>query len=297
MIHKKGVAEDPVNFRPIASEPVSSKVMTSLIRNRVFTFLIENKFIESDIQKGFWCDISGIVEHTELLSHIIKNAKNKQRQLVVTLFDLKNAFGEVHHSLLTTVLKYHHIPEPIINLVSSLYYKHHISVLTNNFITNPIEIKRGVLQGDCLSPLLFNMCINTLINSIKNELVRCLGYVWDVGFTKHWFQFADDTAIISALQEDNQLLCNVFTKWTTWADLCIRIDKCHTFDIKKSNTQSIQYKPMILIHNKRIPPIDIGDSFVYLGKQFNFGCNIDNLKKDITEKITTCISTIDKLPL
>ena len=40
-----------------------------------------------------------------------------------------------------------------------------------------------------------------LINSIKNEQARCLGYVWDVGFTKHWFQFADDTAIIYALQE------------------------------------------------------------------------------------------------
>ena len=179
------------------------------------------------------------------------------------MFDLKNAFGEVHHSLLTTVLKYHHIPEPIRNLVSSLYSKYHNSVLTNNFITNPIEIKRGVLQGDCLSPLLFNMCINTLINSIKNEQVRCLGYVWDVGFTKHWFQFAHDTAIISALQEDNQLLCNVFTKWTIWADLSIRIDiridKCHIFGIKKSNTQSIQYKAMILIHSKLIPPIDIGD--------------------------------------
>ena len=27
---------------------------------------------------------------------------------------------------------------------------------------------------------------------------------------KHWFQFVDDTAIVTALEKLNQLLCNVF---------------------------------------------------------------------------------------
>ena len=177
--YKKGDTNDPANFRPITLEPILSKVMTSLVRNRIFTFLCENKYIESNIQKGFWSNISGTIEHTELLSHVLKHAKNKQRQLVVTLFDLKNAFGEVHHNLIKSVLQYHHLPPPVIQMIEDLYTDYHISFMTNAFTTHPIKVNRGVLQGDCLSPLLFNMVINTLINTIKNKKVECLGYVSD----------------------------------------------------------------------------------------------------------------------
>ena len=79
--------------------------MTFHIRNRIFTFVVENNYVETNIQKGFWSNISGAIEHTELLTNYLKQAKSKQRQLVVTLFDLKNAFGEVHHNLIKKCLK------------------------------------------------------------------------------------------------------------------------------------------------------------------------------------------------
>ena len=298
LIFKKGDPKDPSNFRPITLEPILSKVMTSLIRNRIFTYVVENDYIETNIQKGFWSNISGSIEHTELLSCILKEAKTKQRQLVVTLFDLKNAFGEVHHNLIKSVLKYHNIPTSVIDLINSLYSDYSISITTKDFVTNPIKVKRGVLQGDCLSPLIFNLCMNTLIKSIKSEKISCLGYVLDKILTpRHWLQFADDTAIVTSLQEDNQLLCNVFSKWCSWADLIIRVDKCHTFGIKKSATASIQYSPNILVQREKIPPIELNDSFIYLGKQFNFGLNIDSIKSEITNDMLNYTGIIDKLPL
>ena len=205
--------------------------MTSLIRNRLFSFVLNNKFVECNIQKGFWAGISGTIEHTELITHLIQNAKKKQRQLVISLFDLKNAFGEVHHSLIHKVLEYHHVPGHVTELITNLYTDYYVSILTKDYLTNPIKVSRGVSQGDCLSPLIFNLCINTLVECIKSEEVKCLGYV-STGHTipRNWFQFADDTAIITALQEDNQLLCNAFSRWCTWADLSIWVDKCHTFE-------------------------------------------------------------------
>ena len=74
-------------------------------------------------------------------------------------------------------------------------------------MTSPIRVHRGVLQGDSLSaqgdnlsPLLFNLIINTLINTIKSEKIECMGYFYqDCLRLKYWFQFADDTAIVTAL--------------------------------------------------------------------------------------------------
>ena len=102
-----------------------------------------------------------------------------------------------------------------------------------------IHVQKGVFQGDCLSPLLFNMCVNTLIKTIDNEKLKCLGYAYNNTITpKHWFQFADDTAIVTALESDNQLLVNVLSKWSQWADLKVRVDKCHVFGMKKKLKQN-----------------------------------------------------------
>ena len=114
------------------------------------------------------------MEHTETLTHIINNARKKQRSLIITLLDLQNAFDEVSHDLLLSVWKYHHIPDHIINLVKSLYTNYQLTIATDSYVTSPITVRRGVLQGDSLSLLLFNLVINTLINTINKTKLTAL---------------------------------------------------------------------------------------------------------------------------
>ena len=73
--------------------------------------MTENKYVESNVQKGFWDNISGCYEHTETFISVINHARRKQCNLVVTLIDLKNAFGEIDHKLLAEVIKYHKVPD------------------------------------------------------------------------------------------------------------------------------------------------------------------------------------------
>ena len=67
------------------------------------------------------------------MAEIINKARTKQRSLVITLLDIKNAFGEVHHNLIQTAFDYHHIPDHIKSLVKSLYTDFKTSILTNAF--------------------------------------------------------------------------------------------------------------------------------------------------------------------
>ena len=135
LIHKKGDENDPSNFRPITLQPVFAKVYSSLIRNRIYNFLTENHYIESRIQKGFWKGVSGTIEHTKLLSHMRNHARGKQRQIIITLLDLKNAFGEVDHRLLLKTLECHHIPENIKLLISEYYGDDAITIATDQYKT------------------------------------------------------------------------------------------------------------------------------------------------------------------
>ena len=68
-----------------------------------------------------------------MMSHLINKARIKQRSLVVSLLDLKNAFGEVHHKLIPAILAYHHIPSEIQSLILSLYLDFKTCIITDKF--------------------------------------------------------------------------------------------------------------------------------------------------------------------
>ena len=117
-----------------------------------------------------------------MMANIIDKVHIKQRSLVRTLLGLKNAFGEVHHSLIQEALAYHHIPAKTKALISSLYTGFHTSVITDDFLTPAIPVRRGVLQGDCLSPLLFSMRSYTFIQFIRQEKYKQLGLIHPMVF-------------------------------------------------------------------------------------------------------------------
>ena len=120
-----------------------------------------------NIQKRFTPNISGTLEHTAQMVDIIGKASIRQRSVVITLLDLKNAFSEVHHNLIQSVLSFHHIPDQIKLIVNHLYTDFQTSIITSDFCTPFITVSRGILKGDCLSPPHFNMCFSTFIHPLK----------------------------------------------------------------------------------------------------------------------------------
>jgi hypothetical protein len=123
------------------------------------------------------------------------------------------------------------------------------------------------LQGDCLSPLLFNMCFNTFIQHIKAEKYHQFGFSFKLLNPIHWFQFPDDAAVITGQESENQHLLNRLSIWCQWSNMIIRVDKCSTFGIKKAITKSTQYLRKLLINNNLIPRIKIGEAFQYLASR------------------------------
>ena len=88
------------------------KIFKSSLRNAMFSYLLANKFIEHNIQKGFTPHISGAFENTAQMAYIINQARIRQRSLIITLLDLK-----------TSIITY-----------------------TSKFNTPFIQVGRGVLQ-------------------------------------------------------------------------------------------------------------------------------------------------------
>ena len=116
-------------------------------------------------------------ENTEMLTHLLRDAKRNQRSVNVTLLDLRNAFGEVSHDLITSALEYLHVPKEIIALIQNIYTNSMISVAVGSHNTRFIPVSRGVLQGDPCSPLIFNMTFNPLMIMITQPKYEQFGYM------------------------------------------------------------------------------------------------------------------------
>src|SRR6267154_1945203 len=100
LICKKGDPSKVENFRPITLQSVPYKIFSAFIRNRLQTFRDVNNYHNNNIQKGFAHGQDGVLEHTELLNFLMKDAKRTHRGYFAVLLDLRNAFGEVHHNLI-----------------------------------------------------------------------------------------------------------------------------------------------------------------------------------------------------
>ena len=62
-----------------------------------------------------------------------------------------------------------------------------------------------------------------------------MGYSFSKLFkSRHWYQFADDAAVLTGQEYENQILLNTFKTWCTWCNMKIRVDKCKIFGVAKN---------------------------------------------------------------
>ena len=78
--------------------------------------------------------------------------------------------------------------------------------------------------------------------------------------------------------------------------MIIRVDKCSTFGIKKASTFSVQYLPQLILNQDLIPAVEIGKSFKYLGRYFNFSMNTYNHLSDVLDLVRNLMKQIDGIP-
>ena len=124
LIGKQAAEDDPTlpnNFRPIALTSCVGKLFTTILCRQWLSFMLSNKYLDRGIQKAFMPQTPGCIEHHLKLATIMQDARKRHRSLAVCWLDLANAYGSVHHSLITFSLQHYHAPPKFPHLVQNFY--------------------------------------------------------------------------------------------------------------------------------------------------------------------------------
>ena len=88
---------------------------------------------------------------------------------MVALLDFEKAFDRVDHSYLLQVLRHYGFPTAFVDMVRVIYSGRRSNILVNGHLSSSFHIKRGVLQGDPLSPLLFVLALEPMCQLLRQH--------------------------------------------------------------------------------------------------------------------------------
>ena len=167
LLHKGG-EKTLDNYRPITLTPTISKIFHSIVAAWLERALTQTNTIRTTIQKGFLMGISGAIEHDLVLDAALQEASKTRKSLSMMLIDLKNAFGSVPHSRIIWALQRFGAPSWVSNYVVNFYGNVQTKLQCKPWETNFLQVRRGVLQGDTLSPLLFLLVMQVALDSLAS---------------------------------------------------------------------------------------------------------------------------------
>ncbi|KAI8513106.1 hypothetical protein Bbelb_097450 [Branchiostoma belcheri] len=120
-IPKEENAGNIEQFRLISLLSVEGKIFFKIVAQRLIKYLLDNQYIDTSVQKGGVPGVPGCMEHTGVVTQLIREARENKGNLAVLWLDLANAYGSIPHKLVEAALTRHHVPEAIRNLILDYY--------------------------------------------------------------------------------------------------------------------------------------------------------------------------------
>ena len=128
--------------------------------------------------------------------------------------DLQKAFDSVDRVLLLRSLVDKGIDQELVNAIASLLKETYLKV-GNEYVNNSI----GVPQGSRLSPILFVLFINDLVDSLNSNGNTCLA-------------FADDLVVHAPKHTSLAMACDALKEWSTTTGIEVNTKKSAILKIK-----------------------------------------------------------------
>ncbi|KAL4126382.1 hypothetical protein QTP88_010604 [Uroleucon formosanum] len=219
-ILKSGDPTLVTNYRPISNLPFIGKLFELIVLKQIERSLHSTLSMD---QHGFFPGRSTITSSLDF-SCFIRDAFRDNSQVDAIFTDFSKAFDSVDHNSLIYTLDKLGIGIPLLSWIRSYLVDRWQYVKLFNISSSKFKVSSGVPQGGHLSPLLFNIFVNSIFSNVPS--VRLL-------------LFADDAKLFSRISSSTdcdvlQSSFNNFINWCQAIGLTLNFDKCKIISFSRS---------------------------------------------------------------
>jgi hypothetical protein len=216
--------DDIGNVRPICVGETLASVLEGY-----FLHIIVSKYNENSKQFGFRPNYS--CSHAMFcLNELIQSKRREGKTIYACFLDYTKAFDKLNRTKL--LLKLHEIIPSDIWIMIKIYYDlSYIVVVLKNQRSQAIKTTIGVKQGGKMSPKLYSIYANGMIDEAEKSGKLCEAYGIYIGI----ICYADDTTVCCNTREDLQAVLQIIEKYCNDMEITINTSKTYTMIIGKSD--------------------------------------------------------------
>ena len=172
LIPKEGCEGRPDQYRPITCLNTAYKLLTGTLTTMLQDH--SSKYgVMPDEQKALRPGKRGCLDALMVDTMVGQEAYLRGGRVSVAWIDYKKAFDRVPHGWLRLVLRAIKAPDPVRQCLSNLIqkWKSQFSIgRGDNAVKVELTYRRGLFQGDSLSPLLFCLCLAPLSTALRETV-------------------------------------------------------------------------------------------------------------------------------
>ena len=278
LIPKEIYDGNPANTRPINLIETPRKLFSAILTHRLANRLeFKNQFNSYNFDFREHLSTMNTIKSLQI---IIEHTKIRKKKLCIVLLDIKKAYDSLECGSIIDSFKEMGIDKQFSKMLINTFANRRSCLMTMAGTTKFFQPKRGIEQGDPISPIIWNIFYDKILKKLNNMN----GYNLE-GINITYMAYADDLLLMSENEKDMRELIKrvnelpIENRMEIQAKKSLAVSNFERGDFSIVNSNNV---------TSQVTSIPKNSTFKYLGALFSLherGIDIEELEKETEQMI------------